>query len=204
MSSNPFALFLSRSTSSPYAIVLSLGFGLVSYSFWGSLAAQSIGAIAIPVNPHERRKLGLDTSKSVEPTISCNRIYCCSQRQVRFGISGAASSLAVMAAALQIPKPIYSTEIKNYLLFLSVLLLSNGIYTFSFMKSTNNRLVAIHNKITSGRTASSTSIPSAPLTKTQADEAERLLRKWKVLHYPRIVISGLGWLGTFAVYMTTV
>jgi hypothetical protein len=66
MSSNPLALFLSRSTASPYAIVLSLGFGFISYSFWGSLAAQSIGAIAIPVNPNERRKLGLDTSKSVE------------------------------------------------------------------------------------------------------------------------------------------
>jgi hypothetical protein len=66
MSSNPLALFLSRSTASPYAILLSLGFGLISYSFWGSLAAQSIGAIAIPVNPNERRKLGLDTSKSVE------------------------------------------------------------------------------------------------------------------------------------------
>ncbi|KAF8194085.1 hypothetical protein BJ912DRAFT_189227 [Pholiota molesta] len=199
MSSNPLALFLSRSTASPYAILLSLGFGLISYSFWGSLAAHSIGAIAIPVNPNERRKLGLDTSKSVEVWN-----WAFGRGAVHFGISGAASSLAVMAAALQIPKTIYSPEIKNYLLFLSVLLLSNGIYTFSFMKSTNNRLVAIHNKITSGRTASSNSVPPAPLTKTQADEAERLLKKWKMLHYPRIVISGLGWLGTFAVYMTTV
>jgi hypothetical protein len=66
MSSNPLALFLSRSIASPYAITLGLGLGSISFFFWGNLAGQPTGAIVIPVNPEVRRKLGIDTSKAVE------------------------------------------------------------------------------------------------------------------------------------------
>ena len=49
--------------------------------------------------------------------------------QIHFGISGAASSLAVLTAAFTVPQA--SDVTKKYLLLLPGLLLSNAIYTFA-------------------------------------------------------------------------
>ncbi|KAF8185659.1 hypothetical protein BJ912DRAFT_972751 [Pholiota molesta] len=197
MSSNPLALFLSRSIASPYAITLGLGLGSISFFFWGNLAGQPTGAIVIPVNPEVRRKLGIDTSKAVEIWK-----WAYIRGAAYFGVSGVASSLAVLAAAFQIPKSVHTDGLKSYLLLLSGLLLSNGIYTVAIMLPTNNRLKAIGDKIARERTASGTS--AAPLTETQANEAEALFKKWRRMHLVRVTLGGIGWLGTLAAYVTSV
>jgi hypothetical protein len=127
----------------------------------------------------------------------------------------------VLAAAFQIPKSVHTDGLKSYLLLLSGLLLSNGIYTvaistslisFTVIRSmtrglhevlpTNNRLKAIGDKITRERTASGDSV--APLTETQANEAEALFKKWRRMHLVRVTLGGIGWLGTLAAYVTSV
>lgn len=67
---------------------------------------------------------------------------------------------------------------------------------------TNNRLMAICDKITQERSASGNSV--VPLTETQANEAEALLKKWKRMHLVRVTLGGIGWFGTLAAYLTSV
>ncbi|KAF9479661.1 hypothetical protein BDN70DRAFT_921091 [Pholiota conissans] len=196
MAAHPVGLLLSKSFASPYAVSLGLGLGSISYFFWGNLAGQSTAAVFIPVNPEVRTQLGIDISKGVEiwkwgyyrgAVLVLTKQY---RAQIHFGISGAASSLAVLAEAFTVPQG--SDVTKKYLLLLSGLLLSNAIYTFAIMLPTNNRLVAICKKVEKDR-AEAQNPSASPLSAAQEEEVVTLFRKWKNMHYVRIVLGGLGW-----------
>lgn len=66
MASHIISSFAARATASPYAASLGLGLGTVSYYFWGNIASQFMGSIGLAVYPEELKKVGIDTSKSVE------------------------------------------------------------------------------------------------------------------------------------------
>ena len=70
------------------------------------------------------------------------------------------------------------------------------------MLPTNNRLLAIRDKIVSHKSGSDSS--ASPLTVAEEEEAETLLMKWKQMHYVRLCLGALGYIGTLAAYVTTV
>ncbi len=57
---------LTRTFASPYAIALGLGLTSSSYFFFGNVATHFYGVGGIVLDPKERAKLGIDTSKAVE------------------------------------------------------------------------------------------------------------------------------------------
>jgi len=196
MSSTTLDSFLSRATASPYALSLGLGLGTVSYYFWGNVASQFMGAISIPIYPEERKRLGIDTSKGIEIWAWAYKLGA-----KHLGVSGFVSGLSVMAAAFQLPERQASIS-RNYLLLLSAGLLSNGIWTVAMMLPTNNRLLAIRDKVVLRKSGSASSASS--LTVAEEEEAETLLQKWKQMHYVRIGLGALGYIGTLAAYVTTI
>ncbi|KJA16403.1 hypothetical protein HYPSUDRAFT_219501 [Hypholoma sublateritium FD-334 SS-4] len=197
MSTAPLNSFISRATASPFALSLGLGLGTVSYYFWGNVASQVFGAISIPIHPKDRKKLGIDTSKGVEIWAWAYKLGA-----KHMGVSAAVSGLAVMAAAFQLPAAKELSISRKYLLLLSAGLLSNGIWTVAIMLPTNNRLIAIRDKIVLRKSGAESSISS--LTVAEEEEAETLLQKWKRMHYVRLGLGALGYIGTLAAYVTTI
>lgn len=70
------------------------------------------------------------------------------------------------------------------------------------MLPTNNRLLAIRDKIVLREFGSESS--ASPLTLAEEEEAEALLQKWKRMHYVRLGLGALGYIGTLAAYVTTI
>ncbi|KAF9479669.1 hypothetical protein BDN70DRAFT_921096 [Pholiota conissans] len=196
MAMHPVGLLLSRNFASPYSVFLGFGLGTISYYFWGTLVGQSTGSIFIALNPDARKELRIDASKAVEIWK-----YSYVTGAKHFGISSALAPVAVLAAALTVP---YGSDVtQKYLLRLSGLLLSITLYTFIIVLPTNNRIVAIYKKIKKNREESME--PSvSPLSTAEEEEVVTLFRKWKNLHYTRIVLGALGWVGTFAAYLASV
>jgi hypothetical protein len=59
----------------------------------------------------------------------------------------------------------------------------------------NNRLLSILHDSNALATAKANG-----LTASQENEIEDLFQKWQNLHYVRIVVGGVGWLGALAAY----
>jgi hypothetical protein len=63
---------------------------------------------------------------------------------------------------------------------------------------TINKLHTLRNQVRSARSSSA----FTNLTTAQEVEADKLMTKWYNLHYVRIALGGLGWLGAVAAYLT--
>lgn len=63
----------------------------------------------------------------------------------------------------------------------------------------NNRLLSILDESNASSTAK-----ASGLTVSQENEIEDLLQKWQNMHYVRIVVGGIGWLGALAAFTLVV